>query len=342
MGGGRLNDCKKIYFTAPGKVEIRQSSLPPLTSGQVLVETICSAISSGTEMLVYRGQFPKDKTDVHDSLSSGLRYPTPYGYACVGRVTKISKDMRHRWLGRLVFAFQPHVSRFIASTDDLLPLPDGMSPETACFLPNMETAVNFVQDGGPMLGERVLVMGQGIVGLLTASLLSEFPLDKLVTVDSYPLRRGASLKLGANASLDPRAPDFREQAALQAGYDLSIEISGSPSALNDVIALTGFGGRVVIGSWYGEKQATLDLGGDFHRSRIKLIASQVSTISPRLSGRWDKARRFAVAWDALERIQPQRWITHRFPLDEAEKAYRLLDEDPQETIQVIFHHSHEI
>jgi len=337
-----LNDCKKIYFTAPGEVEIRQSPLPPLVSGQVLVETICSAISPGSEMLVYRGQFPKGATDAHDHLSSGLKYPTPYGYACVGRVVRISKEMRHRWLGRLVFAFQPHVSGFIASTDELLPLPDGMSPETACFLPNIETAVNLVQDSAPILGERVLIMGQGIVGLLTASLLSEFPLDKLVTADCYSSRREASLKLGANASMDPRAPDFREKAALRAGYDLSIEISGSPSALNDAVALTGFGGRVVIGSWYGEKQAILDLGGDFHRSRIKLIASQVSTISPELSGRWDKARRFGVAWDALERIQPQKWITHRFPLDEAEKAYRLLDENPQEAIQIIFQHSHEI
>ena len=292
-------------------------------------------------MLVYRGQFPKGMTDAHDSLSSDLSYPTSYGYACVGRVVKISKDMRHRWLGRLVFAFQPHVSRFIASTDELLPLPEEMSPETACFLPNMETAVNLVQDGRPVLGEQVLVMGQGIVGLLTASLLREFPLEKLVTADCYPLRREASLKLRANASWDPRTPDFRNQATVQNGYDLSIEISGSPSALDDAIALTGYGGRVVIGSWYGEKQATLDLGGDFHRSRIKLIASQVSTISPLLSGRWDKARRFSVAWDALERIQPQKWITHRFPLDDADKAYRLLDENPQETIQIIFQHSHE-
>ena len=336
-----MNDCRKVYFIAPGKVEVRQTPLPPLVSGQVLVETIYSAISPGTEMLVYRGQFPKGMTDAHDSLSSDLSYPTSYGYACVGRVVKISKEMRHRWLGRLVFAFQPHVSRFIASTDELFPLPEEMSPETACFLPNMETAVNLVQDGRPVLGEQVLVMGQGIVGLLTASLLREFPLKKLVTADCYPLRREASLKWGANTSLDPRKPDFRNQATVQNGYDLSIEISGSPSALDDAIALTGYGGRVVIGSWYGEKQATLDLGGDFHRSRIKLIASQVSTISPLLSGRWDKARRFSVAWDALERIQPQKWITHRFPLDDADKAYRLLDENPQETIQIIFQHSHE-
>ena len=338
-----MNDCKKIFFTAPGRVEVRQTPLPPLAVGKVLVETICSAISSGTEMLVYRGQFPKDVTDAHDTLSSGLKYPTPYGYACVGRVVKISKELRHRWLDRLVFAFQPHTSRFIASTDELLPLPDGMSPETACFLPNMETAVNLVQDGAPLLGERVLVMGQGIVGLLTASLLAEYPLDKLVTVDRYELRRKAlGVETLQRANVQTFSPDLLEQAKIQDGYDLAFEVSGSPSALNDAIALTGFGGRVVIGSWYGEKQATLDLGGDFHRSRIKLIASQVSTITPGLSGRWDKARRFEVAWDALERIRPEKWVTHRFSLDETAEAYLQLDEHPQEAIQVILQYQHGI
>ena len=336
--------CKKVYFTAPGQVEVRQSSLPPLAQGQVLVETICSAISPGTEMLLYRGQFPKDLSDTHDSLSSNLGYPMSYGYACVGRVTKISKDMRHRWLGRLVFAFQPHTSRFIASTDELLPLPEGMTPETACFLPNMETAVNLVQDTAPLLGERVLVFGQGIVGLLTTALLAEFPLDSLVTCDCYPLRRETSLSLGVSAAFDPNASDFREHVRklLPSGADLSLELSGAPAALDDAIALTGFSGRVVIGSWYGKKRAALDLGGDFHRSRIKLIASQVSTIAPELQGRWDKARRFEVAWEALRRIQPQKWITHRFLLEQAREAYCLLDENPQETIQVILIHNNGI
>jgi threonine dehydrogenase-like Zn-dependent dehydrogenase len=100
--------------------------------------------------------------------------------------------------------------------------------------------------------------------------------------------------------------------------------------------MTTFSGRIVIGSWYGEKRAEVDLGGAFHRSRIKLISSQVSTIAPELSGRWDKSRRFEVAWEALKRIQPQKWITHRFPIEEADQAYELLDKNPQETIQILF------
>ncbi|MBN1450629.1 MAG: zinc-binding alcohol dehydrogenase, partial [Anaerolineales bacterium] len=243
--------AQTLFFAAPGQVEIRQTPLPPLAQGQVLVKTICSAISPGTEMLVYRGQFPKNLADAHDTLSSGLQYPTPYGYATVGKVIKISKEMRHRWLGRLVFAFQPHTSHFVATPDELFPLSDGMTPETACFLPSMETAVNLVQDAAPILGERALIFGQGIVGLLTTALLAEFPLASLVTCDYYSLRREASLALGASAALDPNEPDFREQARdlLPSGADLSLELSGAPAALDDAITLTGFGGRVVIGSW---------------------------------------------------------------------------------------------
>jgi 2-desacetyl-2-hydroxyethyl bacteriochlorophyllide A dehydrogenase len=337
-----MMQAQTLFFTAPGQVEIRNSPLPPLTQGQMLVETICSAISPGTEMLVYRGQFPKGLTDTHDTFSSQLEYPTPYGYATVGRVIKISKEMRHRWKDRLVFAFKPHTSHFIATADELIPLPDRMSPETACFLPSMETAINLVQDGAPVLGERVLVLGQGIIGLLTTALLNEFPLETLITADCYSLRQNASLELGAKNCFDPNAQDFRKEATMQDGHDLTFELSGSPSALNDSVALTGFGGRVVIGSWYGEKQATLDFGGEFHRSRIKLISSQVSTIAPELSARWDKGRRFQVAWDALDRIHPEKWITHRFPLDKAAQAYHLLDESPEETIQIILQYGHEI
>jgi 2-desacetyl-2-hydroxyethyl bacteriochlorophyllide A dehydrogenase len=332
-----LNECKTVYFTGPGQVEIRKTSLPPLTQGQMLVETIYSAISPGTEMLVYRGQFTQGLQDANDAFSSNMRYPMAYGYATVGRVIKISKDMRYRWKGRLVFAFQPHCSHFIATADELLPLPDGMSPETACFLPNMETAVNFVQDATPILGERALVFGQGIVGLLTTALLREFPLDSLLTCDCYPLRRETSISLGVSASLDPNASEFHDEVRklIPSGADLSLELSGSPDALNDAIKLTRFGGRIVIGSWYGDKKAHLNLGGEFHRSRIKLISSQVSTVAPELSSRWDKKRRYGVAWEALKRIRPERWITHRIPLEDAAQAYRLLDEDPRDTIQVM-------
>ena len=327
-----------VYFTAPGQVEVRTETLPAPAPGHALVETLVSAISPGSEMLVYRGQFPQKLADANDALSSDLHYPLAYGYSCVGRVIETGALVDESWRGRLVFSFQAHTSHFIAATESLFPLPESIAPETACFLPNAETAVNLVQDSAPILGERALLFGQGIVGLLTAALLGEFPLETLASVEGLPRRREASLALGVDACLDPASPDFLDAARslFPHGADVCLELSGVPAALDDAIRLTAFSGRVVIGSWYGAKRAALDLGGSFHRSRIKLISSQVSSIAPELSARWDKSRRFGVAWKALERICPEKWITHRFPLAQAPDAYHLLDEHPGETIQVIF------
>ncbi|MCI0550726.1 MAG: oxidoreductase [Anaerolineae bacterium] len=345
---------KTLYFTAPRQVELREETLPALDADDVLVETICSAISAGTEMLIYQGRFPRDvETDsVILSLRGDFKYPLAYGYACVGVVRETGKQVDRSWRDKVVFSFQPHTSHFITTLDCLFPVPDSFSHETACFLPTMETAVNLVQDGAPILGEHVLVLGQGVVGLLTTSLLNEFPLETLVTADPYALRRKASQEIGITNSFDPNSVNMltnqdntidgakrNQPAYTQKKFDLTFELSSNPSALDDALALTCFSGRIVIGSWYGEKKAEVNLGGAFHRSRIKLISSQVSTIAPELSARWDKARRFEVAWKALERIKPEKWITHRFPIEKAEKAYQLLDENPQEAIQILVTYS---
>ena len=332
-----------LFFIAPRQIEIRSTNLPELKTDEVLVQTVCSAISAGTEMLIYQGRFPRTlETDsVISGLRGGFKYPLAYGYACVGKVVEVGKDVDREWLNRLVFAFQPHTSHFISKTDSLFSVPDSLLPESACFFPNMETAVNLVQDAAPIFGERVLVLGQGIIGLLTASLLREFPLETLVTADPYEMRRKASLNMEVSETLDPNSENFQSKliAYAQKKFDLTLELSGNPSALEDALALTCFSGRIVIGSWYGEKKVELDLGGAFHRSRIKLISSQVSTIAPELAARWDKARRFEAAWKALERVQPEKWITHRFPIERAAEAYRLLDENPQEAIQILVTYS---
>jgi len=324
-------------------VELREETLPALGADDVLVETTCSAISAGTEMLIYQGRFPRDlETDsVISTLRGGFKYPLAYGYASVGKVVEVGKQVNTEWLNRLVFAFQSHTSHFVSKPESLFPVPHPLQSETACFLPNMETAINLVQDAAPIFGERVLVLGQGVIGLLTTSLLAEFPLDTLVTADCYKLRRKASLDLEVGNSLDPNSESFQNDSSAYTlrKFDLTLELSGNPAALNDALALTAFSGRIIVGSWYGEKPAEIELGGAFHRSRIKLISSQVSTIAPELSGRWDKSRRFEVAWKALERIKPEKWITHRFPIGAAVEAYRLLDENPQETIQVMLHYS---
>ncbi len=331
---------QSLYFTAPGQVELRQEPLPQPGSGQAFVQTVCTAISPGTEMLIFRGQFPTSLAldENLSALSGGFHYPLRYGYAAAGRVIEIGKDVDSAWQDRLVFAFQPHASHFIAPVAELLPIPAGVSPEQAVFLPNLETALNFVMDGTPLIGEHVLVFGQGIVGLLTSALLAQFPLQSLVCLDPLLLRRQAALALGVTAALNPSATDFldRLKEFQPSGADLGYELSGAPPALDQAIAATGFGGRVVIGSWYGEKRVQLNLGGYFHRSRIRLISSQVSSLAPELTGRWNKARRFELAWKLLAELHPERWITHRFPLAQARQAYDLIDQHPQDTIQVIF------
>jgi 2-desacetyl-2-hydroxyethyl bacteriochlorophyllide A dehydrogenase len=333
-----------VYFAAPFQIEVRERECPALAPGHALVQTLCSAISPGTEMLVYRGQFPRELAvdETIPALAGAFAYPLQYGYSAVGRVIALGPEVAEEWEGRLVFAFQPHASHFVAPIEALLPLPAGVDSETALFLPGMETAVNFLLDGQPLIGEQVAVFGQGIVGLLTTALLARLPLASLVTLDCFPLRREASLRLGAHASLDPGAPEALTQlrAHLQgerdyAGADLTYELSGAPAALGQAIAATGFGGRVVVGSWYGQKRADLDLGGRFHRSRIRLVSSQVSTLTPELHARWTKARRLNVAWERLRDVQPARFITQRFPLSEAARAYELIDRHPEETIQVV-------
>jgi 2-desacetyl-2-hydroxyethyl bacteriochlorophyllide A dehydrogenase len=335
---------RALYFTAPCQIAIRTEELAGPAAGQVLVQTLVSAISPGTELLIYRGQAPTDMAadETIAALAGNLAFPLKYGYAAVGRVTAVGSAAEEAWQDRLVFAFHPHESHFLAVPAELLPVPATLAYEDAVFLPNMETAVNFLMDGQPLIGERVVVFGQGIVGLLTTALLAPYPLACLLTLDRYAQRREHSLALGAQTSLDPEMPHIqaRLQSCLQegdgaAGADLTYELSGNPGALDQAIATTGFDGRIVIGSWYGQKQTELNLGGRFHRSRIRLISSQVSTIAPAWTGRWTKSRRLKVAWQMLERVRPARLITHRIPLIQAHHAYMLLDQCPQEALQVL-------
>jgi 2-desacetyl-2-hydroxyethyl bacteriochlorophyllide A dehydrogenase len=321
------------------QVAVQEEDIPPLLPGQALVQTLLSAISSGTEMLIYRGQFPQD-LDIDENiaaLTGKFHYPLKYGYSTVGQVIDIGSGVEPSLLGQKFFSLHPHESCFAAAIEDLLLLPQDISIEDAIFLPYMETALNLVMDGKPMVGEQVVVCGQGIIGLLTTALLAQFPLAGLVTLDNYPLRRQVSRQSGATACLDPSSDDFDQEikASQSNGADMVFELSGSPAALDLAIRLTGFDGRVIIGSWYGQKRASLDLGGRFHRSRIRLLSSQVSTLASELSGRWTKERRFQLAWDMLHKVHPSGWITQRFAFHQAAQAYQFIDQHPGETIQVV-------
>jgi 2-desacetyl-2-hydroxyethyl bacteriochlorophyllide A dehydrogenase len=333
-----------LYFTGPQQVEIKRAPLPSPSFGQIQVQTIISAISPGTELLIYRGLAPVDmaKDDSIASLSGDFSFPLKYGYAVVGRVMEVGRGVAPGWEDRLVFAFHPHESHFLATPDELLKLPNGLTPEDAVFFPNMETVVTFLLDGQPLMGEQVVIFGQGIVGLLLTALLSRWPLSSLVTLDLYPKRRRLSQELGAHMSLDPSEADTPARLCDQLqgtgpypGADLCYEISGNPTALDQAIAATGFSGRVVIGSWYGLKRSDLYLGGRFHRSRLRLIGSQVSSIAPELTGRWNRTRRYRVTWDMLAQVQPARFITHRFSIEQAAQAYDLIDRHPEDVVQVI-------
>ena len=335
---------QSLYFTEPHRVDLQEEPLSPPGPHQVLVRTLLSAISPGTELLIYRGQAPPDMAadTALAALPGSLAFPLKYGYAAVGRVVELGPEVAADWQEKLVFAFHPHEDLFLAAPDELLPVPFDLTPEEAVFLPSMETAVTLALDGKPLIGEKVVVFGQGIVGLLLTALLADYPLAGLVTLDRFPRRRLASENQGAQASLDPLAPQIMEhlRAALQQDgqdpwADLAFEISGNPAALDQALAITGFHGRIVIGSWYGTKTSELHLGGLFHRQRQVLISSQVSTIAPELSGRWHKQRLFSGAWQMITKIKPSRFITHRVPFPEAAQAYQLLDQNPGEAIQVI-------
>lgn len=327
---------RAVQFTAPRQVAVVDEAVAAPAAGQLLVETVVSAISSGTEMLVYRDEVPGSMTlDASiASLQGRSSFPLRYGYAAVGRVAGVGAGVGRDRLGTLVFCMHPHASRFLATEHELAPIPPGISAEAAAMFPAVETAVTLVMDGRPMVGERVAVLGQGVVGLLTTALLGRFPLEALVTFDLHPLRRRLSAQLGAHAALQHAADHELED------FDLSYELSGSPAALDRAIAATGFCGRVVIGSWYGERRAPLDLGGAFHRSRMRLVSSQVSTIDPALTGRWTSERRRAATWRVLAELDPARLVTHRYPLAAAADAYAMLDERPDEAVQVLLTYDH--
>ncbi|RYZ85039.1 MAG: zinc-binding alcohol dehydrogenase [Moraxellaceae bacterium] len=333
--------AQQLWFHRAKQIEVREVHLAPLRSGEILVTTECSAISVGTELLAFRNQLPADipldSQIAH--LNHAVEFPLRYGYACVGRVTAIGADVNEKCLGTRIFAFEPHASHFIARAEQVINVPADITAEQAVFLANMETAVSLVQQGAPGIGENIAVIGLGVVGLLLAQLLQQFPSSRLVGLDKLASRRAIAKQVGiddlANPTDETQWRNLIAQLAPQ-GADLIYEISGNPTALNLAFELTGFASRVILGSWYGDKSCQVNLGGAVHRNHIQLITSQVSRIAPALTGRWDKQRRFATSWDMIRLLQPERIIDKRLSLDAAADIYRQLDERPEECLQPIF------
>lgn len=330
---------QSLVFCAPRRVELREQTLGPPAAGQVLVRSRISAISAGTELLAFRGELPSDTPldETLDALGKGsFTYPFRYGYASVGDVLACGDGVDPGVIGRRVFSFQPHATAFVAPVKDVLLVPDGLALERAALFAQMETAVNLTLDGAPLLGENVLVVGQGVVGLLTTALLARFPLSVLAVAETLTARARVALALGAHC-LVATAEDT-ERALGPRGADLVYELSGNPAALDIAIAAAGNEARVVVGSWYGNKRSPIDLGGRFHRRRLKLISSQVSHIGAVLSARWDRPRRFEAVWTSLAAIDAIPLVSHRFNFAEAQSAYDLLDQHPEQALQVLFTH----
>ncbi|WP_135666148.1 zinc-dependent alcohol dehydrogenase [Halorhabdus rudnickae] len=327
-----------LYFTGPETINLRERSVE-YSAEEVLIETRVTAISPGTELLIYHGDAPSDlpADETLDALDGDLSYPLRYGYAAVGDVIDTGSAVDEAWLGRTVFAFNPHETVFSAAPSALVPVPDGTDLEEMVMYPTVETATTLVLDGAPRIGERIVVLGAGVIGLCTIGLLASFPLSELVVVDPLAGRRERARQLGADTAVAPK--EFAEtrwnDAAGPEGADLIYELSGSPSALDDALAVAGYDSRIIVGSWYGTKSLTPDLGGDFHRDRVSIESSQVSTIAPELRGRWSFDRRTETTLENLRSLPIDSLVTHRIPFEDAPSAYRLLDEQSENALQIL-------
>jgi 2-desacetyl-2-hydroxyethyl bacteriochlorophyllide A dehydrogenase len=334
---------RSLYFAGPRTIRIERETVPDPGPDEVLVEARVSAVSSGTELLIYRGEMPRGLAadESIDALDGDLTYPLKYGYATVGDVAAVGADVDDRWRGRTVFAFNPHQSHFTADPSTLVPVPEDLPPSTAALLPTAETATTLVMDGRPRVGERVVVFGAGMVGLVTTSILAEFPLERLTVVEPVAHRREMAATLGADETLTPADAAGIGDRGAPAGADLAYELSGQPTTLDDAVDAVGYDGRIVVGSWYGRKRAETDLGGFFHRNRIDISSSQVSTLAPDLRGRRTKERRLGVAWERLREVATDRLVTHRIAFEDAPEAYRLLDDGPENALQVLLTYSND-
>lgn len=326
-----------IWFTAPRRVELREEQVPPPGPGQIRVRALASAISHGTERLVYRGEVPADLPLDLPTLAGGYGFPIKFGYASVGRIEAVGPEVDGLAVGDHVFCLHPHQSAYVIPAALAQPLPAGLDPLLGLFCANLETALNIVHDAHPRLGETALVFGQGVVGLLVTQLLLRAG-AWVLAVEPDAGRRRLAMDLGAAAALAP-GPDLGERLRAQNSgrmADLAVEVSGAPAALQAAIDHVLDEGTVVVASWYGQKPVPLALGGHFHRGRVRIRSSQVGRLAPESAPRWGYARR----WEAVRALLPQLrlydLISHRFTIAQAEEAYRLLDAGAAGLTQIVF------
>ncbi len=311
--------ARRLLFVSPRQVRVAPVDVPEPGPGQLLVRTLRSGISSGTELLCYRGLLDPDLPldERIGSLGGSFRYPFPYGYSCVGTVESSTGPVDP---GTLVFAFHPHQDRFVAAADDVVVLPPGTDPRSATLFPLVETGLQLSLDAGHVAHETVAVLGLGAVGLITALLLQRAGANVQAT-DPLRERRDIADSLGI-----PAAPPDELPARLPSdGVPLLLELSGAPTALADALRLLAHEGTALVGSWYGQQEVCLPLGGAFHRRRLTIRSSQVSTIPATLSTRWDVTRRRRAAAALLGDLPLSALATTEMDFDDAAAAYDALD-----------------
>ena len=280
---------KALWTVGIGQCELRDEALPARRAGEALVRTLWSGLSRGTERLVLNGQVPKSEYGrMRAPMMAGhFPFPVKYGYAAVGTV----EDGPEPLAGRTVFCLHPHQDRFVAPAAMLAVVPPGLPPRRAVLTANMETALNALWDSGAGPGDRIVVVGAGVVGLLIARLSARMPGAEVTVIDVDAHRAGPTQALGLAFCAPEQAPHTA---------DVVFHASASPAGLATAIEAAGLEARVVEVSWYGAGAVPTPLGGAFHSQRLKLMSTQVGQVSPTRRPRWDYARRRAKALDLLD------------------------------------------
>ncbi len=277
--------ARALWIIGAGRAELRDEPDP---AGETVVATAFSAISRGTEALVFAGRVPESEwSRMRAPLQAGaFPFPVKYGYAAVGRVTEGPADL----LGRDVFALHPHQDRFAAPAAMCVPLPEGLPQGRAVLAANMETALNVVWDAGAGPCDRIAVVGAGVVGALAGWLCGRLPGADVTLVDVNPARAALANALGCRFAAPVDAPK---------GCDVVIHSSANAAGLATAFAAAGEEAAVIEASWYGDGAVATVLGAAFHSRRLRLISSQVGQVAPGRRVRWSHRRRLVAALDLL-------------------------------------------
>jgi 2-desacetyl-2-hydroxyethyl bacteriochlorophyllide A dehydrogenase len=313
------DEARALWFVAPRAVELRTEPVRAPGAGEVVVRALASGVSQGTELLLYRGEGPAvfDPSLAHAG-AAGATYPCRYGYAWVGEVAEAGPGTRLA-AGTRVFALAPHGEAHTLPERAVRALPEDFAATRAVLAANLETAVTCAWDANVGLGDDAVVLGGGVVGTLTAWLLARSGAN-VTLVEPSPLRRAAARALVPSALVEATAePD--------GAADVVVEATGDPRRLDEAIAWARPEAAIVVASFYGARRAPVDLGDAFHRRRLVLRASQVSSIPPRLRERWSPARRFLLVLSLLRERALDALLAPATPFGEAAALYAALDRE---------------